>query len=88
MPMAASLTSTTVGAPGDRQGVDSASPLRYGRSEPHRPRTVRRRPRGCGRSVGRGANTPAIEPRKSDFDRVPTRGVTLQEQAAREARFP
>jgi len=32
-------------------------------TKPHRPRAVRRRPRGCRRSVGRGSHRPAIEPR-------------------------
>src|SRR5271169_276423 len=33
-------------------------------SDPHRPRVMRHRPRGRGRSVGRGTCRPAIEPRK------------------------
>ena len=35
-------------------------------SDPHRPRAVRWHPRGCRRSVGKGAHRPAIEPRKLD----------------------
>src|SRR5260370_26727096 len=36
-------------------------------TDPHRPRAVRRHPRGYLRSVGRGAYRPAIEPRKNVF---------------------
>jgi len=47
-------------APGDRQGVWGASPLRWRPSESHRPRAVRRVPWGPGRSVGRGSRRLAI----------------------------
>src|SRR6476620_2752779 len=36
-------------------------------TEPHRPRVMRRCPRGHRRSVDRGAHRPAIEPRKYSF---------------------
>jgi hypothetical protein len=52
--------------PGGRQGVGAArSPLRRRSCDPHRPRAVRACSREHGRSVGRGAHRPTIEPRKN-----------------------
>jgi len=52
-------------APGDRQGVEGASPLRWRSSDRHRPRVMRSCSWGLRRSVDRGTHRPAIEPRKS-----------------------